>query len=85
MEEGLNTELTTVLDQYQSAIFPQRSIHYEFNDDCEPAVFTAAFRNDDPGLSCFTQKFFCLDADIVDADLGFPDILDRTNTALFAS
>lgn len=27
------------------------SIHYEFNDSCDPAVFIAAFGDDNPGLS----------------------------------
>jgi hypothetical protein len=85
MEEGLNTELTTVLDQYQGAIFPQRSIRYEFNDNCEPAVFTAEFSSDDPGLSCVAQNFFSLNPDIVDADLAFLDVLDQTNIARLAS
>jgi hypothetical protein len=71
MEEGLNTQLTTALDRYGGAIFPQGSIHYEFNDSCEPAVFIAAFGSDDPGLSRVAQNFVNLDPNIVDADLGF--------------
>jgi hypothetical protein len=83
MEEGSNIQLTTVLDQYEGAIFPQGSIRYEFNDDCEPAVFIAAFGSDDPGLNRVAQNFFGLDPNNVDADLGFTDFLDRTNTAQF--
>jgi oxalate decarboxylase/phosphoglucose isomerase-like protein (cupin superfamily) len=84
-EEGEDTELTTTLDQYEGAIFPMGSIHYEFNDSCEPAVFIAAFSSDDPGLSRTAQNFFGLNPDIVDADLGFPSFLDHTNIAQFAT
>lgn len=82
-EEGINTDLTTILDQYEGAIFPVGSIHYEFNDSCQPAVFIAAFSTDDPGLSRVAQNFFGLNPDIVDADLGFPSFLDHTNIAQF--
>ena len=82
-EEGENTELTTILDQYEGAIFPMGSIHYEFNDNCEPAVFIAAFSSDDPGLSRVAQNFFGLNPDVVNADLGYPTFLDHTNIAQF--
>jgi oxalate decarboxylase/phosphoglucose isomerase-like protein (cupin superfamily) len=84
-EEGENTELTTILDQYEGAIFPMGSIHYEFNDSCEPAVFIAAFSSDDPGLSRVAQNFFGLNSDVVNADLGYPSFLDHTNIAQFAT
>lgn len=84
LENGLQTQMSTTLSQYQGAILPQGSIHYEFNDNCEPAVFIAAFSNEDPGLSTVGKNFFSLDPDIVDADLGFPDFLDHTNIRQFA-
>lgn len=40
-ESGLTTPITTTLSLYQGAILPMGSIHYEFNDNCEPAVFVA--------------------------------------------
>lgn len=61
------------------------SIHYEFNDNCEPAMFIAVFSSDDPGMSRTAQNFFGLNPDIVDADLGFPSFLDHTNIAQFAT
>ena len=79
LENGLQEQQSTTLSLYQGAIFPQGSIHYEFNDNCEPAVFLAAFSNEDPGLSTVGKNFFGLDPDVVDADLGFPDQLDGTN------
>ncbi|KAF4627500.1 hypothetical protein G7Y89_g10653 [Cudoniella acicularis] len=82
-EEGENTELATMLNQYEGAIFPMGSIHYEFNDSCEPAVFIATFSDEDPGLSRTAQNFFGLNPDVVDADLTFPSFLDQTNIAQF--
>ena len=56
-ESGETTEITTILNQYEGGIFPMGSIHYEFNDSCEPAVFIATFNDEDPGLSRIAQNF----------------------------
>ena len=79
LENGLTTQFSTTLSLYQGAIFLQGSIHYESNDNCEPAVFLTAFSNEDPGLSTIGKNFFALDADVVKADLGFMTQLDGTN------
>ncbi|KAK0815314.1 hypothetical protein LTR91_014779 [Friedmanniomyces endolithicus] len=84
-ESGLTTPITTTLNQYQGAVLPIGSIHYEFNDSCEPAVFVAAFSNEDPGLSRAAQNFFGEDGPIVTADLGFPAFLDHVNIPQFRS
>jgi hypothetical protein len=84
-EEGITTELTTTLDKYEGAIFPMGSIHYEFNYNCEPAIFISAFSSDDPGLSRVAQNFFGLNSNVVNADLGYPTFLDQTNIAKFAA
>jgi hypothetical protein len=55
----------------------------QFNDNCEPAIFAAAFSNEDPGLSRAAQNFFLQDAGIVDADLGFPEFLDGVDIPKF--
>ncbi|KAL8950206.1 MAG: hypothetical protein Q9222_003753 [Ikaeria aurantiellina] len=83
LENGLTQQFSTTLELYQGAIFPQGSIHYEFNDNCESAVFLAAFSNEDPGLSTIGKNFFALDPEVVDADLGFPAQLDGTNIREF--
>jgi len=75
--------MNNVLTRFQGAILPIGSIHFEFNDNCEPAVFMAAFSNEDPGLSSVVQNLFSLDPGIVDADLGYPAFLDLTNIAQF--
>ncbi|KAK5697541.1 hypothetical protein LTR97_007679 [Elasticomyces elasticus] len=84
-ESGLTTPITTTLNQYQGAVLPIGSIHYEFNDSCEPAVFVAGFSNEDPGLSRTANNFFGEDDEIVKADLGFPDFLDHVNVPSFHS
>ncbi|TKA76086.1 hypothetical protein B0A55_04430 [Friedmanniomyces simplex] len=84
-ESGLTTPITTTLNQYQGAVLPIGSIHYEFNDSCEPAVFVAAFSDEDPGLSRTAQNFFGEDGPIVKADLGFPAFLDHVNVPQFHS
>lgn len=83
LENGLTQQFSTMLELFQGAIFPQGSIHYKFNDNCEPAVFLAAFSNEDPGLSTIRNNFFNLDPNVVDADLGFPAQLDGTNLGGF--
>jgi len=50
-------------------IFPQGSIHFEQNEGCEPAMFVAAFNNEDPGVQTTTLSYFGLPADI--AATGF--------------
>ncbi|KAK4552227.1 hypothetical protein LTR86_010581 [Recurvomyces mirabilis] len=84
-ESGLTTPVTTTLNQYQGAVLPMGSIHYEFNDSCEPAVFVAAFSHEDPGLSRTAQNFFGEDGSIVKADLGFPKILENVDIPKFQS
>jgi hypothetical protein len=46
------------LNQYQMAMFPQGALHTEWNPDCEPAVFVAAFPSEDPGVQQAVQTFF---------------------------
>lgn len=56
MENGGPPQMSNTLMQYQGSILPQGSIHFEFNDNCEPAVFMAAFSNEDPGLSRISSR-----------------------------
>ena len=59
------------------------SIHWEFNDNCEPAVFVASLSSEDPGVSRTAQNFFINDEEIVDANLAYPSFLDNVNTTNF--
>jgi hypothetical protein len=67
---ALTTQVTTNLTAFQSTIFPQGSIHFQFNDHCEPATFVSTLNSADPGTSQVAQNFFFLDGRIVDATLG---------------
>ena len=84
MENGAGPELSNDLTMYQGTVFPQGSVHYEFNDNCEPATFIAGFNSEDPGLSSIAQNFFDLNPDIVEADLGYPREINGENIAKFA-
>jgi hypothetical protein len=55
---------------YQMTIFPQGAMHTEFNPDCTPAVFVAAFPDEDPGVQQAVQTFFGLEDEIIQAALG---------------
>ncbi|KAJ6529802.1 RmlC-like cupin domain-containing protein [Mycena capillaripes] len=74
-ENGFNTEIHTQLGKYQGTVFPMGSIHYQQNPTCSPAVFVAALNSEDPGRSDIATSFWMLDADVVDAALGFPETI----------
>jgi hypothetical protein len=40
-EDGFDQPVYIIIGLYQGTVHLQRSIHYEFNDNCEPAVFVA--------------------------------------------
>ena len=52
------------LGLYQGTIYPQGEVHWQFNPECEPAVFAAAFDNRDPGRIQIGE-FSCLFAQCV--------------------
>lgn len=53
-----------------ATIFPRGVIHFEMNDGCEPAMFVAAFNDEDPGVDQIAQRLFGLPVDILSATLG---------------
>jgi oxalate decarboxylase/phosphoglucose isomerase-like protein (cupin superfamily) len=58
------------LNKFEMTVFPQGAIHTEFNPDCTPAVFVAAFPNEDPGVGQIAQNYFGLEDEIVLASAG---------------
>ncbi|ETN42016.1 uncharacterized protein HMPREF1541_03955 [Cyphellophora europaea CBS 101466] len=80
LEDGFDLPVMTEIGLYQGTIRPMGSIHWEFNDNCEPAVFVASLSNEDPGVSRTAQNFFINPQDVVDADLAYPSWLDNVNT-----
>jgi hypothetical protein len=67
---GQNPEVAGTLERYQGTVFSSGSIHYQFNNGCQKAVFVAAFNSANPGTSSAAQGFFSLNAQVVNATLG---------------
>ena len=84
MENQQNDEFNTTITQYQGTVFPQGSIHWQQNLDCEPAVGVAGLNSEDPGASSIAQNFLKqTSGDILDAALGFPAQINADNFAQF--
>ena len=88
LENGLvepeqNQEIAGVLGQFEGTLFPQGSVHYQFNDACEKAVFVAALDSNDPGTSSMAPNLFSLDAGVLNATLGYPRTVDGRNYEAF--
>ncbi|RFU31416.1 hypothetical protein B7463_g4917, partial [Scytalidium lignicola] len=75
--------LTHTLNQYQMTVFPQGALHTEFNPDCEPAVFVAAFPSEDPGVQQAAQTFFGFEDDVIKAVLGGDVSINGANLDAF--
>jgi hypothetical protein len=56
---------------YSMALFPQGSLHLEFNPDCEEMIFVATFNSEDPGINTPAETLFQLDDDFASLALGF--------------
>jgi hypothetical protein len=72
VKAGENPEVAGYLNKFEGTIFPQGSIHYQFNNNCERATFFAALSSEDPGTNSAAQALYALNADVVNATLGFP-------------
>lgn len=71
LENGLTDEFTAELGIWQGTVFPQGSIHWQQNNDCEPAIGVAGLNSEDPGASSIAQNFLRFTRpDVVDAALG---------------
>jgi len=88
LENGLvaateNPEVAGTLQKYEGTVFPQGSIHFQFNNNCEKAVFVAGLNSEDPGTNQVAQGFFALNSNVVDATLGFPKEINGDNIEEF--
>jgi hypothetical protein len=88
LENGLvapteNPEVAGTLKQYEGTVFPQGSIHFQFNNNCDKAVFVAGLNSEDPGTNQVAQGFFALNAGVVNATLGFPKEINGKNIEEF--
>lgn len=61
---------------FQMAVFPQGALHQEFNPDCEPTVFVAAFNDEDPGTLQVADQIFNLQGNVIRAALGGDIVID---------
>ncbi|KAG9190175.1 hypothetical protein G6011_08263 [Alternaria panax] len=69
-----NPEIAGFLNKFDGTVFPQGSIHYQFNNNCQPATFVATLNSEDPGTSQIAQNFFALNPQVVDATLNATQI-----------
>jgi hypothetical protein len=76
VKTGQNPEIAGTLNNFEGTVFPQGSIHFQFNDSCDNATFIATLNSEDPGTSQVAQNFFALDSGVVNATLGFPKTID---------
>ncbi|KFY66286.1 hypothetical protein V496_02122 [Pseudogymnoascus sp. VKM F-4515 (FW-2607)] len=71
------------LSKFQMTVFPQGAMHTEFNPDCVPAVFVAAFANEDPGVQQTLQTFMGFEDDVVRAAVGGNGVVDGKDLESF--
>jgi hypothetical protein len=76
VKPGQNQEVAASLKKFEATAFPQGSMHWQFNDGCEKAIFVAVLNSEDPGTSQLAQNFFGLDAAVVNATLGSPKTIE---------
>jgi hypothetical protein len=80
---GRNPEIAGILNKFEGTVFPQGSVHFQFNDSCQNAVLVAGLSSDDPSTLQVAQSFFALNAGVVNATLGFPKTIDGKNIGDF--
>ncbi|KAK9773574.1 putative RmlC-like cupin domain-containing protein [Seiridium cardinale] len=56
--DGKPREISTRLEKFDSTVFYQGSVHSQYNPDCHPAVFVAAFNSEDAGTGQVAQELF---------------------------
>jgi hypothetical protein len=83
VKAGQNPEIAGALNKFEGTVFPQGSIHFQFNDNCDKATFVASLNSEDPGTSQVAQNFFALNSDVISATLGLPKTIDGKNIEEF--
>lgn len=81
--DALAFPFNTTLKQFEATIFPQGSIHFQFNPTCDRAIFSAALNSADPGTSQIAQNFFTLDDQIVNITLGATNSINPSDVDMF--
>lgn len=90
LENGLvrpseDQEIAGTLNKLEATVFPQGSMHWQFNDACEKAVIVAALNSGNPGTSQIAQNFFSLNDGVLNATLGFPSTIGGRKIEEFRS
>lgn len=70
LENGITTEFNTTLSQFEGTIFPQGSVHFQFNPNCAPAIFVAGLNSEDPGASQIAQDIFEFEDSVLETVFG---------------
>ncbi|KFY29991.1 hypothetical protein V494_08342 [Pseudogymnoascus sp. VKM F-4513 (FW-928)] len=72
-----------VLRQYEMTVFPQGAMHSEFNPNCEPAVFVAAFPSEDPGVQQSLQTILGFEDEVIKALVAGDAVVDGRHLEAF--
>jgi len=73
--------ITNTVNQFQVTPFYLGSVHTQFNPDCTPATFVAAFNAEDFGAGQVAEELFALSDDVVSAAFG--QAIDGKDVAKF--
>jgi oxalate decarboxylase/phosphoglucose isomerase-like protein (cupin superfamily) len=75
--------INQTLNAYQMTIFPQGSVHTQFNTGCGNATFVASLPSEDPGVGGVVTEFLGLDSEVVAAALGSDVTIDGKDLESF--
>lgn len=81
-ENGVDPRGNT-MDTFMMSVFPQGSIHQEYNPDCTPTTFVAAFPDPDAGVGQIAQNFFDLESNVLTATLGGVNMISGADIESF--
>ncbi|KAH8681211.1 RmlC-like cupin domain-containing protein [Xylariales sp. PMI_506] len=56
--DGTPREIFNTLNEFDTTVYYQGSVHSQFNPNCEPAVFFAALSSEDPGVGQIANELF---------------------------
>lgn len=87
-KDGKRRVIRTELKANMMTPFYQGSVHTQFNPDCEPATFVAAFAAEDFGTGQIADETFALGDDVIAATFGQSiagEDIDRVREAIPAS
>jgi len=69
-QENMAKFVGNTISKGMVTVFPMGAIHFEQNLQCDPAMFVAAFNNEDPGVLTVASGYFGLPAEIAAAGLN---------------